>query len=45
MPMKSQQQRKKLWATDPETAKEMESKTPKGKKLPKKVKKSKKDKK
>lgn len=42
MPMKSQAQRKKLWATDPELAKEMESKTPKGKKLPKKVKKGKK---
>lgn len=41
MPMKSQAQRKKLWVTDPTLAKEFESKTPKGKKLPKKVKKSK----
>jgi hypothetical protein len=42
MPMKSQAQRKTLWATDPKLAKEMESKTSKGKKLPKKVKKGKK---
>jgi hypothetical protein len=42
MPMKSQAQRKMMWATDPKLAKEMESKTPKGKKLPKKVKKAKK---
>jgi len=39
MPMKSQAQRKKLWATNPRLAREFESKTPKGKKLPKKVKK------
>jgi len=38
--MKSQAQRKKLWATDPELAKEMEDKTPKGKRRPKKVKKA-----
>lgn len=42
MPMKSQAQRKKLWATDPKLAEKMEKETPKGKKLPKKVKKDKK---
>jgi hypothetical protein len=42
MPMKSQAQRGYLWANHPEVAKEFESKTPKGKKLPKKVKKKKK---
>jgi hypothetical protein len=41
MPMKSQAQRKKLWATDPALAKKMEAETPKGKKLPKKKKASK----
>lgn len=39
MPMKSKAQRKYLHANKPELAKEFESKTPKGKKLPKKVKK------
>lgn len=34
MPMKSEAQRKYLWATHPKVAKEFESKTPKGKKLP-----------
>jgi hypothetical protein len=41
MPMKSKAQRAYLWATNPKVAKEFESKTPKGKKLPKKVKKKK----
>lgn len=45
MPMKSQAQRKFLWATDPKVAKKFEEETPKGKKLPKKVKKTKKEKK
>ena len=39
MPMKSKAQRRYLWATDPELAKEFESKTPKGKKLPEKARK------
>jgi len=34
MPMKSKAQRRFLWATNPEVAKEFESKTPEGKKLP-----------
>jgi len=38
VPMKSQQQRKFLHATKPEMAKEWEKVTPKGKKLPHKVK-------
>ncbi len=38
MPMKSQAQRKYLWATNPKAAKKFEDETPKGKKLPKKVK-------
>lgn len=42
MPMKSQAQRRYLWANNPKLAKEFESKTPKGKKLPAKVKKKKK---
>jgi hypothetical protein len=42
MPMKSQAQRKYLWAKEPEVAKEFEKHTPKGKKLPKKLKKGKK---
>jgi|MudIll2142460700_1097286.scaffolds.fasta_scaffold00005_12 hypothetical protein len=41
MPMKSQAQRAKLWATNPKVAAEFEKKTPKGKKLPKRVKKKK----
>jgi len=45
MPMKSQKQRAFLWANKPEIAREFESKTPKGKKLPKRVKKKKKSKK
>jgi hypothetical protein len=40
MPFKSQSQRKYLWTNRPEIAKEFESKTPKNKKLPKKVKKN-----
>lgn len=36
MPMKSQAQRKFLWAKHPEVAREFEAKTPKGK-LPAKV--------
>lgn len=39
MPFKSQAQRKYLYANKPELAKEFEAKTPKGKKLPKRVKK------
>ena len=42
MPMKSQAQRKYLWAKEPEVAAEFEAKTPKGKKLPRKVQKAKK---
>jgi len=37
MPFKSQRQREFMYATHPEMAKEWESKTPKGKKLPMKV--------
>jgi hypothetical protein len=37
MPMKSEAQRRKLWAAYPEVAKEFEAATPKGKKLPEKV--------
>lgn len=40
MPFKSQSQRKFMYAQHPEMAKEWEDKTPKGKKLPKKVKKT-----
>lgn len=40
MPFKSQAQRKLMYAKHPEMAKEWEDKTPKGKKLPKKVKKA-----
>jgi len=42
MPIKSESQRKFLWANKPKMAKEWEAHTPKGKKLPKKVKKVKK---
>ena len=42
MPMKSKAQRKYLWANEPEVAREFESKTKKGAKLPNKVKKGKK---
>lgn len=38
MPMRSQRQRRYLWATDPELARKYEDKTPKGKKLPEKAK-------
>jgi len=38
MPMKSQAQRAYLWMHHPEIAREFESKTPKGTKLPKHVK-------
>jgi hypothetical protein len=38
MPMKSQKQRRYLWANEPEVAAEFEAKTPKGKKLPERVK-------
>lgn len=38
MPMKSQAQRRYLWATHPEIARRWEKHTPKGKKLPEKVK-------
>jgi hypothetical protein len=37
MPFKSEAQRRKLYATNPKVAKEFESKTPKGKKLPNKA--------
>lgn len=40
--MKSQAQRRALWAKDPALAREFESKTPKGKKLPERAKKGKK---
>lgn len=43
--MKSQKQRAYLWATDPKLAKKFENETPKGKKLPKKVRQSPKKKK
>lgn len=39
MPFKSKAQRKFMYAKHPEMAKEWEDKTPKGKKLPEKVKK------
>ena len=39
MPMKSKAQRKYLWANNPKVAREFESATKKGKKLPKKAKK------
>jgi hypothetical protein len=42
MPMRSQKQRRYLHATHPELAKEFESKTPKGKKLPVRVRKKRK---
>ena len=38
MPMKSKRQRRWMWATHPEMAKRWEKETPKGKKLPEKVK-------
>lgn len=41
MPIKSVAQRKYLWATNPEVAKKFEKETPKGKRLPKKVRKKK----
>jgi hypothetical protein len=41
IPFKSKQQRKYLYATNPEVAAEFEAHTPKGAKLPYKVKKSK----
>lgn len=40
MPFKSQAQRAFMYASKPELAKEFEAATPKGKKLPKKLKKS-----
>lgn len=41
MPFKSEAQRKYLYANNPKVAKEFQEKTPKGKKLPKKVKRKK----
>jgi len=41
MPIKSKAQRKYLWAVHPDIAKKFEKETPKGKKLPEKVKKKK----
>jgi hypothetical protein len=38
MPLKSEAQRKWMWANDPAMAERWEAETPKGKKLPKKVK-------
>jgi hypothetical protein len=38
MPFKSEAQRRLMWAKYPQMAKEWESKTPKGKQLPEKVK-------
>lgn len=38
MPMRSQSQRRYLWATDPKLAREFEDATPDNKKLPEKVK-------
>jgi hypothetical protein len=40
MPMVSKAQRRALWSKDPKVAREFESKTPKGKKLPERVKRS-----
>jgi len=37
MPMRSQAQRRYLWATNPELARKFEDKTPKGTKLPERV--------
>lgn len=37
MPMESQAQRRKLWATNPKVAQEFEDATPKGAKLPERV--------
>lgn len=37
MPMKSQAQRRYLWAKHPDVAKKFEKETPKGKKLPKRI--------
>ena len=37
IPLKSQAQRRYLWAKDPELAKQFERHTPKGSRLPKKV--------
>lgn len=42
MPFKSLAQKGWMWANDPEMAKKWQSETPKGKKLPKKLKKKKK---
>lgn len=39
MPMKSKAQRAFLWANHPDVARKFEKKTPKGKRLPRKVKK------
>ncbi len=41
MPLKSQAQRKFLWANHPDIARKFERETPKGKKLPKHAKKKK----
>lgn len=41
MPMKSKSQRAYLWIHEPEVARKFEKETPKGKKLPEKVKKGK----
>ena len=38
MPFRSQAQRRALYAKDPKLAREFEAKTPKGKKLPERVK-------
>jgi hypothetical protein len=41
MPMVSKSQRRKLWATNPTLAREFEDKTPKGARLPERVRKAK----
>ena len=38
MPWKSQAQRRKLWATNPDVARKFEAETPKGTPLPERVK-------
>lgn len=45
MPFKSQSQRRWMYANDPEMAAKWEAHTPKGKKLPKKIRKKKRGKK
>ncbi len=44
MPMRSKAQRRALWSKDPKVAREFEDATPKGKKLPERVRKTRKGK-